>query len=108
MMKATGVHGVAIARGCIGNPWIFNQARGMMSGETPRTPSIPEQSDALREHYDFAATLHGERKASRMMRKFGIRFSTHHPERETVRKAFITAQSTEQWHAVLDRHYQVT
>lgn len=108
MMKATGVHGVAIARGCIGNPWIFNQARGMMSGETPRTPSIPEQADALREHYDFAATLHGERKASRTMRKFGIRFSTHHPERETVRKAFITAQSTEQWHAVLDQHYQVT
>ncbi len=105
MLKHTGVHGVSVARGCIGNPWIFNQARGMMRGEAPRSPSLSEQRSALRSHYDFAATLHGERKAARTMRKFGIRFSAHHPDRETVRKAFITAADTAQWHAVIDAYY---
>ena len=105
MLQDTGVHGVSVARGCIGNPWIFNQARGMMRGETPRPPSLAEQAAALRAHFDFAATLHGERKASRTMRKFGVRFSAHHPDRETVRKAFITASSTSEWHSVLNEHY---
>jgi hypothetical protein len=30
MHEYTGVHGVSVARGCIGNPWIFTQARALM------------------------------------------------------------------------------
>jgi tRNA-dihydrouridine synthase len=105
MLKHTGVHAVSVARGCIGNPWIFQQARSMLLGESPRTPTLDEQREALRSHYDFAATLHGERTASRAMRKFGIRFSTHHPQCETVRKAFIQVSTSDQWHEVLATHY---
>jgi len=105
MLEATGLQAVAIARGCIGNPWIFQQARALMAGEAVREPTLVEQLDALRTHFDFAVTIHGDRKASRMMRKFGIRFSSHHPDSNTVRKAFIAAESTEQWHAVLEQHY---
>jgi tRNA-dihydrouridine synthase B len=107
MLESTGVSAVAVARGCIGNPWIFRQARSLMQGDIAREPTITEQREALRTHFDFAATIHGDRKASRMMRKFGIRFSTHHPEGETVRKAFIAAESTGQWHAVLEQYYSV-
>jgi len=105
MLEATGLQGVAIARGCIGNPWIFRQARALMAGEAVREPTIAEQRDALRAHFDFSATIHGDRKASRMMRKFGIKFSSHHPNGDAVRKAFIQAECTGQWHAVLDQHY---
>ena len=105
MLKNTGVHAVSVARGCIGNPWIFQQARDMLAGQSPRTPTMGEQKEALRSHYDFAATLHGEMTASRAMRKFGIRFSAHHPRHETVRKAFIQASTSDQWHAVLETHY---
>ncbi len=105
MLEATGLQGVAIARGCIGNPWIFQQARELMAGKAVRQPTIAEQRDALRAHFDFSVTIHGDRKASRMMRKFGIKFSAHHPHRDAVRKAFIQAESTGQWHAVLDEHY---
>ena len=89
MLEQTGVHAVSVARGCIGNPWIFQQARALMAGQPPTTPTIGQQRDALLEHFRYAVALHGEIGASRMMRKFGIKFSTHHGDPETVRKKFM-------------------
>ena len=57
------------------------------------------------EHFRLAVVLHGERVASRLMRKFGIRFAAHHPDGDSVRKAFIACSSVEDWHAVLAGHY---
>ena len=33
MIAYTGVHGVSVARGCIGNPWIFRQANRLIAGD---------------------------------------------------------------------------
>jgi len=105
MLKQTGVHAVSVARGCIGNPWIFRQARQILAGESPCDPTLEEQRYALHDHFRLCMALHGETGASRMMRKFGIRFSVHHDEAETVRKAFIAVQSADEWHSVLDSWY---
>ncbi|MDP6987560.1 MAG: tRNA-dihydrouridine synthase family protein [Phycisphaerales bacterium] len=105
MMQQTGVHAVSVARGCIGNPWIFTQARQLMRGENPTPPSLVQQRHALIDHFRLCAALHGEAGGSRMMRKFGIRFSVHHEQAETVRKAFIAVKSAADWQRVLDRYY---
>jgi len=105
MLEHTGVAAVSVARGCIGNPWIFRQARELMAGRPPRRPTIGEQRGALLEHFRLAVVLHGERLASRTMRKFGIRFAVHHRDSEVVRKAFIACDSVETWKAVIDAHY---
>ena len=108
MMQETGVKGVSVARGCIGNPWIFAQAKAMMEGNEPENPTIQEQREALMLHFDLCRDLHGEQKASRLMRKFGISFSTHHSKAEEVRKEFIKIKSAEEWMQVLDTHYCVS
>jgi tRNA-dihydrouridine synthase len=105
MMQQTGVHAVSIARGCIGNPWIFRQARQMMLGEQPTPPTLEQQRHALIDHFRLCVALHGEAGGSRMMRKFGIRFSVHHDQAETVRKAFIAVKSAAEWQHVLDLYY---
>lgn len=105
MIGYTRVTAVAVARGCIGNPWLFRQARQMMSGEAPSPPTVAEQRSVLEEHFRLCATLYGERHASKLMRKFGIRFAAHHPAAEDVRKRFIAVGSLEQWRGVLDEHY---
>jgi len=105
MMQQTGVSGVSIARGCIGNPWIFTQARALMAGKEPMPPTMEEQRSALLEHIELCIRLHGEKPASRMMRKFGIRFSVHHPSPEEVKKKFIQVESMEGWQAVVDEYY---
>jgi tRNA-dihydrouridine synthase len=107
MIGYTGVHAVSVARGCIGNPWIFRQARDMLAGRPPRPPTVPEQRAVLEEHFGLAVRVSGESPASRTMRKFGIRFAAHHPQRETVRQRFIAVTGTADWRAVLDEHYAV-
>jgi len=106
MMQETGVNGVAIARGCIGNPWIFRDCRALLRGEPlPPPPSVAEQADVIAEHYRHAVELHGEVRGSRIMRKFGIRYAEYHPCRDEVKAAFIRVRNAAQWRAVLDRWY---
>src|SRR5260221_13886162 len=51
MMSATGVDGVWIARGAIGNPFIFREVRALLEGSPlPPPPTIAEQHAALNEH----------------------------------------------------------
>lgn len=106
MIDHTGVQGVSVARGCIGNPWIFRQARQMMAGEEPLAPTVSEQREALLEHFRHSVQLHGEGPASRMMRKFGIKFSRHHAQGETVKEEFIRCRNIQDWHGVIDRYYR--
>lgn len=105
MLEFTGVNAVSVARGCIGNPWIFRQARQLMRGEAPTQPTLSEQRQALLDHFDLSVRLHGERAAGRMMRKFGIKFARHHPNATQVKSAFIACSNIAQWHTVIDRCY---
>jgi tRNA-dihydrouridine synthase len=107
MIAYTGVHGVSVARGCIGNPWIFRQARRLIAGDPDwaRPPSIAEQRDVLEQHFRLSVAVNGEQVASRMMRKFGIRFAAHHPREEDVRKRMIGINSVADWQAVLGEFY---
>ena len=66
MLTQTGVDGVSVARGAIGNPWIFSQARALLEGHPlPPPPTVYEQLEVLREHWTLAEELHGEFAASR-------------------------------------------
>ena len=105
MLEQTGVHCVSVARGCIGNPWIFQQARALMAGNEPKPPTLEEQRNALLEHIDLCIRLHGEKPASRMMRKFGIRFAAHHPSPEEVKNKFIQVETMQGWKTVVDEFY---
>ncbi|MEM1211299.1 MAG: tRNA-dihydrouridine synthase family protein [Planctomycetota bacterium] len=105
MLEHTGVHWVSVARGCIGNPWLFAQARALMAGDPVLPPTIAQQRDVLLEHFELSTALHGEHAASRMMRKFGIKFARHHPEHDAIKSAFIAVRSLDDWRAVLERHY---
>lgn len=108
MIAYAGVSAVSVARGCIGNPWIFRQAREMMAGRAPSRPTILEQRQVLEEHFRLAVRVQGEDLASRTMRKFAIRFAAHHPQAENARREFIAVSSTQAWRAVLERWYGAT
>lgn len=110
MIGYAGVNAVSVARGCIGNPWIFRQAREMMAGRVPSPPTIAEQRAVLDEHFALMLAVnhrmrHGEETSSRNIRKFGIRFAEHHPRNEEVRKRIIAVESHAHWKSVLDEFY---
>lgn len=105
MMAYAGVTGVSVARGCIGNPWIFRQARLMIQGLSAPAPTLSEQRAVLLEHFAISHAINGEKAAGRMMRKFGIKFAQHHPEPEKVRSRMIAVESQRDWLSVMDDCY---
>jgi tRNA-dihydrouridine synthase B len=106
MLKQTGVDGVTAARGAIGNPWIFNQARALAAGlPLPAPPSLFEQKAVIAEHYRLAEELYGPQHCGRQMRKFGIKYSQLHPYARQVRDAFVAVARPGQWKAVLEEWY---
>jgi len=109
MMGATGVDGCWIARGAIGNPFIFREVRALLDGlPLPEPPSIAEQRAALAEHLGLTAEEVGPDRAGVILRKTGIRYADLHPLRDDVRKAFIAARTTSDVEGVLARWYDPT
>jgi len=132
MKLETGVDIVWIARGAIGNPWIFRDADKLLGGHkesgagsqkpgessissgswllTPDSsslspPTLSEQRDALVEHFAIAMQIHGEQMAGRRMRKMGIKYARFHPQSAEVKHDFINVVSLPDWQRVIDRWY---
>jgi tRNA-dihydrouridine synthase B len=105
MLRHTGVDGVSIARGAIGNPWIFQQVQDALSGRPVRWPGLFEQRDVLAEHFQLSNEIYGEKRSCAMMRKFGIKYAQLHPRSADVRQAFIRVAQPLDWEIVLDRFY---
>jgi len=106
MIEETGVDGVTLARGCIGNPWIFRECVALLGGEPlPAPPTIAEQREAIAYHWSQCVEETGLEMAGKVMRKFGIKYAELHPLNLQVRDAFIAVKTSDEFMGVLDRWY---
>lgn len=61
MIRETGVDGVMIGRGGMGNPWVFGQVAAAMRGDPqPPPPSIAERLDTVARHAAMMVERRGE------------------------------------------------
>jgi len=105
MIEQTGVDGVAVARAAIGNPWFFRQLADLLAGRPEAAPTLAEQRELIRGHFDHAVEIYGPRRGPRIMRKFGIKYTRVHPAPARVRAAFVTVKTPADWQGVLDTFY---
>jgi nifR3 family TIM-barrel protein len=105
MMDETGVDGVTVARGAIGNPFIFRECRALMEGRPLSPPSVAEQREAMGLHLTELLELHNPVRAGAIFRKFGIAYADLHPLRAEVRQAFIHTRTLADIHAAIATWY---
>ena len=105
MFARTGVDAVSVARGALGNPWIFGQCRDLAAGREMYVPSLSEQKEVIADHFRRTALFYGERRATKNMRKFGIKYARMHPTPKKLRMAFVAVKNADDWFAVLDNFY---
>lgn len=67
--EITNCDGIMIARGAMGNPWIFREIMQAIKGEEVIYPTAVEKIDMCIRHLDLAVKYYEEIKAVREMRK---------------------------------------
>ncbi len=107
-LNTSGLDGVIIARGAIGNPWIFKEARALWEGKPkPEGPSLAEQGEVYLKHYELIEETRPMIKSVRYFRKFAVGYSKHHPHRKMVQADLITARNKNDLFAAVKKWYGV-
>ena len=71
MLDETGADGLAIARGSLGNPWIFKEIKEYLKkGKVISKPSAEEVIKVMLKHLDASVAFYGERNGVIIFRKF--------------------------------------
>jgi len=105
MMAETGIDGVLAARGAIGNPWFFAQARDLAAGRPPRNPPLDEQRDIIYRHFHLASEAYEPQHGLKILRHFSLQYAKMHPRRTDLRNALVKVRTEDEWRAVIDAFY---
>ncbi len=71
MFDQTGCDGLLIARGALGNPWIFRQVNGLLKNKNNLELPDPDKiADTMLEHLDSCIGFYGSRNALTIFHKF--------------------------------------
>jgi nifR3 family TIM-barrel protein len=90
MLERTGVDGVMVSRGALGNPWIFRE----LTDPAFRQPTLEEWLDGVLRHFDYHKEYYGDTEYSaRLMRKHLIWYANGFPFCAPLRGFFNTVSS---------------
>lgn len=104
--KTTKMDGAVIARGAIGNPWIFSRLIKMLEGySNPPLPDLAEQKKIILYHFEMICQLYSPVKAVRYYRKFLANYCRVEPNRKKARSEIVSAKTPDQLLAAIDKWY---
>lgn len=104
MLDATGCDAVMVARGALGNPWIFREARALIDeGREMPGPTAGERISVAREHARELCAAFGERALARM-RKHVAWYLKGLPGASRVRERVNGARTLDQLEGILDEY----
>ena len=106
LMKKTGLDGFTVARGAVGNPWIFRDLRCVWEGRPiPATPDLAEQRLVMLEHFGLIRQNYAEKDAVRRFRKFMVGYARRHPQRKAAQQSLMKAKTRAEVESTIDAWY---
>lgn len=86
MFETTGVDGIMIGRGAIGNPWIFREVEQYFKGEKVTTITLEEKLAIILKHIDLQVKELGENTGIKEMRKHLSYYIKNLPDAAQIRQ----------------------
>jgi tRNA-dihydrouridine synthase B len=97
MLEETGCDGVSIARGCLGNPWIFSRARAALSGNPmPPPPGREERLRILLRHLDGEVRFLGKRDLSTRIVRLALYYAKDLPDFREIKESVHAARNLDE------------
>ena len=104
MKEITQCDAIMIARGSMGNPWIFNQIERVLKGEEILPISAEEKIDMCLRHYELAIKYDGEFKAVKEMRKHASWYLKGLPKSSELRNIVNTLSTSAEVFNILQEY----
>jgi nifR3 family TIM-barrel protein len=96
MFHTTGCDAVMVARGALGNPWVFRDLAADLRGEEPPgPPTLAEKQVLLEHHVDLYVETFGEGLTAREIRKHLLWYFRGTPGEQTLRRRLSDLESRE-------------
>lgn len=103
MFEETGCDAITVARGALGNPWIFRELGAYFKNEPlPPRPSVAEVAATMVKHFEMLAALYQEKKAVLNFRKFFGWYTKGFSGTKFLRKKAFSAATKEQMLLAID------
>lgn len=110
MLEKTRCDGVMIARGCLGNPFIFEQTESLLRAEGSGAEGRPPVIDArvrlfaALDHLKMLSETVGEAKACRDMRKHFVAYTKGMESGAIIRQSVVNAETIAEYQEIVDSY----
>ena len=107
MFEYTGVDGIMIGRGTMGNPWIFEQIQHYLeTGEKLPSPTNQEKYEILKEHIELDIRYKGEVVALNEMRKHIAWYTKNMPNSSSFRNYINKINTKDELLSVIKEYFE--
>lgn len=108
MFEETGVDGIMIGRGALGNPWIFKQIEHYLkTGEKLNPISNEEKYKVILEHFELLLKEKGEYTATREIRKHISWYVKGMQNATVIRDKINSVETEESFKEILKQYFSV-
>jgi tRNA-dihydrouridine synthase B len=105
MLFETGCDGVMIARGAIGNPFIFRRTIDLLtSGEIKEIFDAEEKFEAALNHLGYMIESKGEKRGCMEMRKHFCAYTKGLPDSSVIRNSIVKAVTFSDYRSIADEY----